>query len=184
MIDHQVLRIARLSDDLLDVGYLASGRHRLHKEMIDLRDLIKSALDACRPQLDADRLTVVSLLPSRPVLVEVDPFRITQVLTNLLDNSAKFSERGGHIEIGMEDGPDAVSLQVVDHGIGIPAEVLPQIFDPFVQAESARARSRGGMGIGLNVVKRIVELHGGTVGAFSAGPKLGSTFTLRLPRRA
>jgi signal transduction histidine kinase len=182
LIDRQVWRIARLSDDLLDAGYLASGKPQLHTELIDLRDLVSAATETCRPQLETGHFTMVVLLPPQPVMIEADPMRITQVLINLLDNAAKFSEPYGMIVIGMEDAASVVTLRVVDHGIGVPAEVLPRIFDPFVQADSARTRSNRGIGIGLNVVKRIVELHRGTVHAFSAGPELGSTFTVRLPR--
>lgn len=107
---------------------------------------------------------------------------MSQVLINLLDNAAKYSEPYGMIVASLEELPDEVRLRVVDHGIGIPSEMLPRIFDLFVQAECAQSRSRGGLGIGLNVVKRIVELHRGSVQAFSAGPDLGSTFTIRLPR--
>ena len=182
LIDRQVLRIARLSDDLLEAGYLASGKPRLRTELIDLRDLVNATTETCRAQLDAGHFATVVLLPSQPVMIEADPLRITQVLINLLDNAAKFSEPYGMIVIGIEDTPGVVSLRVIDHGIGIPADVLPCIFDPFVQVDSTRTRSRRGIGIGLHVVKRIVELHGGTVHAFSAGPELGRTFTVRLPR--
>jgi len=182
LIDRQVLRIARLSDDLLDAGYLASGRTRLRTQLLDLRDLVNAAAEACRPQLDAGHFAVVLMLPPQPVNMEADPIRITQVLTNLLDNAAKFSEPYGMIVVALEDDPGIASLRVVDHGIGIPAESLSHIFEPFVQVDPARSRSRNGIGMGLNVVKRIVELHGGTVQAFSAGPDLGSTFTVRLPR--
>jgi signal transduction histidine kinase len=184
LIDHQVLRIARLSDDLLHAGYLASGRLHLRRELIDLRDLVNSATKACRPQLEAGHFAMVVLLPPQPVMIEADPMRISQMLINLLDNAAKYSEPHGMIVIGLEDSPGIVSLRVVDHGIGIPAEVLPHIFDPFVQADSARARSRNGIGIGLNVAKRVVESHGGTIHAYSAGPDMGSTFTVRLPKHA
>jgi len=182
LIDRQVLRIARLSDDLLDAGYLASGQPELHKEVVDLRDVVNSAAEVCRAQLEAGNFTVVLLLPPQPVTVEVDPLRMSQVLINLLDNAAKYSEPYGMIVASLEELPDEVRLRVVDHGIGIPSEMLPRIFDLFVQAECAQSRSRGGLGIGLNVVKRIVELHRGSVQAFSAGPDLGSTFTIRLPR--
>lgn len=182
LIDRQVLRIARISDDLLDVGYLTSGKPELRKELIDLRDLVTSATETCRPQLEAGHLTLVVPLPPQPVMIDVDALRITQVLINLLDNAAKFSEPYGMIAVSIEDTPGVVSLRVVDHGIGIPAHALSRIFDPFVQADSARMRPNRGVGIGLNVVKRIVELHQGTVQAFSAGPDLGSTFTVRLPR--
>lgn len=182
LIDRQVLQIARLSDDLLDAGYLASGKPQLRTELIDLRDLVSAATETCRPQLEAGHFAMVVLLPSNPVMIEADPMRITQVLINLLDNAAKFSEPYGMIVVGIEDTDGVVTLRVVDHGIGIPADVLPCIFDRFVQANSARTRSNRGIGIGLNVVKRIVELHRGAVHAFSAGPELGSTFTVRLPR--
>lgn len=182
LIDRQVLRIARLSDDLLDAGYLASGQPELHKEVVDLRDVVNSAAEICRAQLEAGNFTVVLLLPPQPVMVEIDPLRMSQVLINLLDNAAKYSEPYGMIVASLEELPDEVRLRVVDHGIGIPSEMLPRIFDLFVQAECAQSRSRGGLGIGLNVVKRIVELHRGCVQAFSAGPDLGSTFTIRLPR--
>lgn len=182
LIDRQVLQIARISDDLLDVGYLASGRPEIRTELIDLRDLVTSAIETCRPQLEAGQFTIVVPLPSQPVLIEADPLRITQVLINLIDNAAKFSEPYGLIAISIDDTPGVVSLRVVDQGIGIPAEALPRVFEPFVQAESVRVHRNRGIGIGLSVVKRIVELHRGTVQAFSAGPGLGSTFTVRLPR--
>lgn len=182
LIDRQVLRIARLSDDLLDVGYLASGQPRLYEETVDLRDLVHSATDACRPQLETGHFAVVLLLPPQPVMFDVDPLRMLQALTNLLDNAAKYSEPYGMIVVSVEETACEVLLRVVDHGIGISADALPQVFDLFVQADAARMRPHHGMGIGLNVVKRIVELHRGTVQAFSAGPDLGSTFTIRLPR--
>ena len=176
------MRIARLSDDLLDAGYLSSGRPQLRMELIDLRELINAAAAACRPQLEAGHFATVLLLPPHPVMIEADPIRLGQVITNLLDNAAKFSEPYGMIVVGLDDNSGVVSLRVVDHGIGIPAEMLPRIFDPFVQVDSVRLRSNSGIGIGLHVVKRIVELHRGTVKAFSAGPDMGSTFTVRLPR--
>jgi two-component system, sensor histidine kinase len=182
LIDRQVLRIARLSDDLLDAGYLASGKPELQQEIVDLRDVINASADACRAQLEAGHYAVVLLLPPQPIMIRVDPLRMNQVLTNLLDNAAKYSEPYGMIVVSVEDTPAEVRLRVVDHGIGIPADDLPRVFDLFMQAQCAGARSRRGMGIGLNVVKRIVELHRGTVQAFSAGPDLGSTFTVRLPR--
>ena len=184
LIERQVLQIARLSDDLLDAGYLASGQPELRKELVDLRRLINSAAEACRAQIEAGHFTVALLLPPQPVMIEVDPIRLIQVFTNLIDNATKYSEPFGMIAVTVEDASSEVSVRVVDHGIGILADALPRIFDLFAQTDSARARSRGGMGIGLSVVKRIVELHTGTVQAFSAGPDLGSTFTVRLPRHA
>ena len=182
LIDRQVMQIVRLSDDLLDAGYLASGKPEIRREPTDLRDLVHAATETCRPQVEAGHFAMVVSLPPHPVMIEADPMRITQVLINLLDNAVKFSEPYGMIFIGIEDSPGAVSVRFVDHGIGIAADMLPRIFDPFVQAEAPRIKSSRGIGIGLNVVKRIVELHRGTVQAYSAGPALGSTFTVRLPR--
>ncbi|HEY4369015.1 MAG TPA: HAMP domain-containing sensor histidine kinase [Steroidobacteraceae bacterium] len=184
LIDRQVLRIARLSDDLLSAGYMATGKLELRKERIDLRDVVNHAAEACRPQLEAGNFLVLLLLPPEPVTLEADPIRMTQVLTNLLDNSAKYSAHYGMIVVSVEDRRSEVTIRVVDHGIGIPTELLPRIFDLFVQADHPPSRSVHGMGIGLSVVRRIVELHQGTVEAFSAGPELGSTFTIHLPRNA
>lgn len=183
-IDHHVLRLVRLSDDLLDAGYLACGQPRLRTESIDARNIVDAAVDTCRPQLDAGHFTAVVMLPPEPVVIEADPVRLGQVITNLLDNAAKFSEPYGMIVVRLDDDADAVNLRVVDHGVGIAADMQSRIFGPFVRAESARHRSTNGIGMGLHVVRRIVELHGGTVKAFSAGPDLGSTFTVRLPRQA
>jgi signal transduction histidine kinase len=182
VIGRQVVRIARISDDLLNASYVATGKLTLRKEDIDLRDIVRAAVETCRPQLDAGHHTLILRLPTEPVDMDADPARLTQVLTNLLDNAAKFSERLGKIVIGVECTKSEVSIRVVDRGIGIAPEFLPRVFDLFVQADQTQARSNAGMGIGLNLVKRIVELHGGTVEVMSAGLGSGSTFTLRLPR--
>lgn len=182
IIDRQVLRIARLSDDLLNAGYLSGGKLELRLERIDLRDLVGSAVETCRSQLDARGHSLALHSPSGTVALDADPVRITQVITNLIDNAAKYTERGGRIVVGIEDHRSEVSIRISDNGIGIPPELLPRIFDPFVQADHALAHSRYGMGIGLSLVKRIAELHQGTVDAYSAGLGKGSTFTVRLPR--
>ncbi len=180
VIDRQVLRIARISDDLLSAGYMATGKLELRKEPLDLRDVVNAAVETCRPQFDAANHALIRLLPPEPVALEADSFRLTQVLTNLLENSAKYSERNGVTVVSIESTASDVTLRIVDRGIGIAAEFLPHVFDLFAQADQARARH--GMGIGLSLVKRIVELHQGTVKAFSAGLGSGSTFTVRLPR--
>jgi signal transduction histidine kinase len=182
IIHRQVLRIARLSDDLLSAGYMQTGKLALLKERIDLRRIVKAAVEASRPQLDASHQKLILRLPSDPVDIDADPIRVTQVITNLLDNSAKYSERGGTVAVSVESTVSDVMIRVVDQGIGITAEFLPRVFELFVQADQVRALPGQGMGIGLSLVKRIVELHQGTVQAFSAGPGLGSTFTVRLPR--
>ena len=182
VIGRQVLRIARISEDLLNASYVATGKLTLRKERVDLRDIARAAIETCRPQLDAGHHTLILRLPDEPVDIDVDPTRLTQVLTNLIDNAAKFSECLGKIvfSIGCTDGE--VSIRVIDRGIGIAPDFLPRVFDLFAQADQDRARSNVGMGIGLNLVKRIVELHGGTVEVFSAGVGSGSAFTVRLPR--
>lgn len=182
VIDRQVLRIARISDDLLSVGYVATGKLELRKERIDLRQVIDAAVETCRPQLDAGHHTLILQLPSTPLDVDADSARLVQVFTNLLDNSAKYSECNGTIIISAEATHRDITVRITDRGTGISAELLPRVFDLFVQADQARARARSGMGIGLNLVKRIVELHEGDVDAFSAGPGLGSVFTIRLAR--
>ena len=182
VIGRQVVRIARITDDLLNASYAVTGKLTLHKERIDLRDIVRAAVETCRPQLDAGHHTLILRLPSEPVDIEADSTRLTQVVTNLLDNAAKFSDRLGKIVVAMECSEAEVLIRVVDRGIGIAPEFLPRVFDLFVQADQTRSRSTAGMGIGLNLVKRIVELHGGTVEAFSAGIGSGSSFTVRLPR--
>jgi signal transduction histidine kinase len=181
-LDRQVIRIARLSDDLLNVGYLASGHLELRKERIDVRSVVKAAAEACRPQLDAGHHTLMLRLPSRALKIDADPIRLLQVLTNLIDNAAKYSDCNAAIVLSIVEEPSHVTIRVSDRGMGIAAELLPRVFDLFVRAGGTSARSRFGMGIGLSLVKRIVELHEGSVVASSPGVGLGSTFNVRLPR--
>lgn len=182
VISRQVTRIVRISDDLLSAGYIATGELELCKQRVDLHDVVQSAVEACRPQLDAGHHTLMLHLPAAPVEVIVDPIRITQVLTNLLDNAAKYSDPFGSIIVRVEGTRCAVTISVVDRGIGIAPEFLPRVFDLFARSDQSKIRPRAGMGIGLNLVKRLVELHHGTVEACSAGLGMGSTFTVWLPR--
>ena len=182
LIDRQVLQIARISDDLLNAGHLTAGRFDLLYERIDLRDIIRDVIDGCRAQIDAGNHELILRLPDEPVLLDVDPVRMTQVFANLIDNAAKYSPHGHAIVVCMQIRMSEVSICIVDDGMGIAAEMLPRIFDPFVRADQAKLHCRQGIGIGLCVVRRIVELHRGTVEAFSAGVGLGSTFRIRLPR--
>jgi len=184
VIDRQISRIARISDDLLDAGYVSAGKLELRKEPIDMRDIVGAAVETCRAQLDANGNDLILGLPPQPVALTADPLRLIQVVTNLLDNAVKYSEVNGTIIVHLEDLQNEVIVRVMDDGMGIAAEFLPHVFDLFAQAEEANSHGREGMGIGLNLVKRIVELHRGAVDAFSAGPGMGSTFTVRLPRNA
>jgi len=182
VIGRQVLRIARLSEDLLSASYVSTGKLDLRKEAIDLRDMVSAAVETCQPKLDAAHQTLILRLPSQPVVLDIDADRFTQVMTNLLGNAVKFSDRLGKIVVSIECSDTTVWIRVLDHGIGIAPEFLPHVFDLFVQADQARGRSDAGMGIGLNLVKRIVELHRGAVEVFSAGLGSGATFSVRLSR--
>ena len=180
IIARQTQRLAHLVDDLLDVSKLVSGKIVLHRQPEDLRDLVVRALAAFQEGGKAAQ-HVVSVT-GEPVRVHGDATRLEQVVTNLLDNAVKFTPAGGRVDVTIAaDGADAV-LTVRDTGIGIAPEALPTIFDLFVQADVTVARAGGGLGLGLTIVKRLVELHGGTVSAASAGAQRGAEFTVRLPR--
>ena len=184
VIQRQVGRMALLLDDLLDVARITQGKLALKKDRVTLTSIVDTAVEASRPLLDERHHRLTIALPSNPVWLEVDPLRLSQVLSNLLTNAAKYSNAGGQIELiaTVEEGP--VRLTVRDEGIGIPPELLDRIFDMFSQVDAGSARSDGGLGIGLALVKGLVELHGGTVEAKSAGIGRGSEFTVHLPETA
>jgi len=182
----QLAVLVRLVDDLLDVSRVTGGKIQLRPEPAAIADVVARAVETTRSLVDelGHRLSIE--LPAEPVRVHGDPTRLAQVVSNLLNNAAKYSERESRIRLAVEvtragDASGEVVLRVADEGIGIPAEMLPRIFDAFVQADHSLERSRGGLGIGLTLVKRIVELHGGRVVALSAGPGRGSEFVVRLP---
>jgi PAS domain S-box-containing protein len=182
IMERQVQQMVRLVDDLLDVARITTGKVELRCEVIDLADPIRDAVETSRPLIDSHGQTLSVSLPSGAVYVNADRTRLAQVFANLLNNSAKFSDRGRPIAIALaaEDG-DAV-VRVRDEGAGITAAFLPKIFDMFGQADLGSGRIKGaGLGIGLSLVKRIAEMHGGSVQAFSAGPGRGSEFIVRLP---
>jgi CheY-like chemotaxis protein/two-component sensor histidine kinase len=162
---------------------VGEGRIDLRRETVDLRDLVRRSVDAVGSAANERRQNVEIDLPPEPIRLALDPTRIEQVLANLLGNAVKYTDRGGTIRIrASREGSDAV-LEVSDNGIGIDPKALPRIFDLFVQEDRRLDRSVGGMGIGLTLVRRLVELHGGTVEASSPGPRLGSRFVVRLPLR-
>lgn len=177
----QTDQLARLIDDLLDLARITQGRMALRKERLSVTDAIDRAVDATRALLEAREHTLGIALPADPVYLEADPGRLEQALANLLSNAAKYTERGGRIEMVAEREGESVVLRVRDSGIGIPADMLPHVFDLFTQGHRALDRAQGGLGIGLTVVRRIVELHGGKVEARSGGPGQGAEFVLRLP---
>jgi signal transduction histidine kinase/DNA-binding response OmpR family regulator len=181
MIERQVRNMVRLVDDLLDVSRITRGKIQLRKEIVDLPQAIARAVESTTPLLEARGHQLNVTLPPECLRLEADPTRLEQILANLLSNAAKYTEPGGRIELAAERGGDDVVLRVKDSGIGIAAEMLPHIFDLFMQAEGSLDRSQGGLGIGLTLVRRLVEMHGGRVQAFSDGLGQGSEFVVRLP---
>jgi CheY-like chemotaxis protein len=168
-------------DDLLDVSRVLRGKVELRREPIDIADAIAIATETSRPLIDAQKQHLRLDLPIRALMVHGDAVRLSQVIANLLNNASKYSDVGASIHLTASVDNDGVVIQVRDTGAGIPGDILPRIFEPFVQADRSLERSRGGLGIGLTLVKKIVELHHGQVSVESAGLGRGSTFTMRLP---
>ena len=181
VIERQVEHMARLLDDLLDVSRIARGRVELRRKRVDLTSVIGAAIDAARPLIDSREHQLSLDLPREPLRIEADPVRITQVLSNLLNNAAKYTDPGGRIELRAWREGDEIVFVVRDNGIGIAPEMRERLFNLFSQALPAIERSEGGLGIGLALVKGFVELHGGTIEARSAGPGKGSEFVVRIP---
>lgn len=181
MMERQLGQMVRLIDDLLDVSRITRGKLDLRKERVDLAAVIGSAVDTTRPLIESSGHALTITLPPQPVFLDGDPIRLAQVFSNLLNNAAKYMDRGGHIWITAVRNGAEIVVTVRDAGIGIPAEALPTIFDMFAQVDRSLEKSQGGLGIGLTLVKRLVEMHGGTVEARSAGVGKGSEFVARLP---
>jgi two-component system CheB/CheR fusion protein len=189
VIARQARHMARLLDDLLDVSRITRGKIELRRARVDLRDVVEPAVEASRSLLEARDLQLSVTLAPEPIMLDADAARLQQVIGNLLNNAARYTPPGGCVQLTVSRsssngesgvGPAAV-LRVRDSGVGIPPETLPQIFDLFVQGDRSLARSEGGLGIGLTLVQRLVELHGGRVDAHSTGPGQGSEFVVRLP---
>jgi CheY-like chemotaxis protein/nitrogen-specific signal transduction histidine kinase len=181
VIDRQAEHLARLVDDLLDVSRITQGKIALRQERLELMAVIARALETSRPNIDARKHHLNVSLPQEPIRLEGDLIRLAQVVSNLLNNAAKFTEEGGQIWLTAESQEGEIVLRVRDNGVGIPADLLPRIFDLFTQADRSLDRSQGGLGIGLSLARSIVEMHGGQVEAASAGLGQGSEFTVRLP---
>ncbi|HEY2156262.1 MAG TPA: response regulator [Isosphaeraceae bacterium] len=181
VIGRQTKQLSRLIDDLLDVSRITQGKIQLRKEPLDLAAAVARAVESVRPQVDASRHALEVDVGPGPLPVEADPSRIEQVLGNLLTNAAKYTPDGGRIRLSARREGGEVVVEVEDSGVGIDPEMLPRIFDAFTQVEQTIDRSQGGLGIGLTLVRRLVEMHGGSVAARSGGPGRGSTFTVRLP---
>jgi signal transduction histidine kinase len=181
MVERQVQHMTRLVDDLLDVSRVSRGKIELRKEKVALATIIARATENTRPAIDAGNHELILNLPPRPIHLEGDPTRLVQILGNLLTNAAKYTDSGGRIWLTAEREGDQAILRVRDTGIGIRADLLPHVFDLFVQSDRALDRAAGGLGIGLTLVRSLVEMHGGTVVATSEGQGRGSEFIVHLP---
>ena len=181
MMERQVEQLVKLTDELLDVSRIVTGKVMLTRERVDLRDVIDGAIEGAQPLLDLGDHRLNRHAPPAPLWVMADPSRLTQAVGNLITNAAKYSPDASDVTVTLaRDGPDAV-IDVVDRGAGIPPEMLEPIFDMFTQVERTLHRSQGGLGIGLSLVRQLIEQHGGSVHAESAGVDRGSRFVIRLP---
>jgi len=181
IMERQLDSVVRLVDDLLDVSRLMSDKVELRKETIDLAAVFARAVDVVRGQVETDGLDLIVALPEEPIRFEGDEVRLAQAIGNMLSNAVKYTDKGGRIFLSGERDQDRIVIRVRDTGIGIPPDVLPRVFDLFVQADRSLTRSQGGLGIGLTLVKRLVEMHGGQVQAASDGLGRGCEFTVTLP---
>ncbi len=181
MMERQLRYMIRLIDDLLDVSRITRGRLVLRTERVDLATVLGQAVETARPGITAGGHELTVSLPPAPVALEGDPVRLCQVFANLLNNAAKYTPDGGHIRVDVGPGDGHVEVRVSDTGIGIRPDMLAVVFDLFSQADASLPRAQGGLGIGLTMVQRLAELHGGSVSAHSAGEGRGSTFVVRLP---
>jgi PAS domain S-box-containing protein len=181
IIDRQVGVMVRLVDDLLDIGRITKGKLRLTKEPVELRIVVNDAAEAVRPFMDARKHDFSISLPTVPIWVEADPVRIEQVVVNLLNNAAKYTDAGGLIRMTVSQEGDEAVIHVRDNGVGITPELLPHVFELFTQVDGSLGRSYGGLGIGLALARNLVEMHEGRLQASSAGLGLGCEFTIRLP---
>ncbi|HUP08330.1 MAG TPA: hybrid sensor histidine kinase/response regulator [Caldimonas sp.] len=184
MIDRQSRLLVKLIDDLLDVSRIATGKVVLAWEFHDLRSIVEAAVETGQVGLETAHHDVRIELPPDPVWVRGDAPRLTQVVGNLINNAAKYTPDGGRIRISLSVADATAVIDVSDNGLGIPPDMLPGVFDLFAQVNRTLDRAQGGLGIGLSLVRRLVEMHGGSVTAASAGPNFGSTFTVRLPLAA
>ncbi len=184
MAARQTENMTRLLDDLMDVSRIRQGKISLKLTLVDLASLVDQAIAGRKPTLDARRIEVETRFPARPVEIMADPLRIEQIVGNLIDNAAKYSEDGKRLRITLGTAGEHAVLRVRDQGVGIPPEMLGQVFDAFVQEGAPSHRAKGGVGIGLTLVRKLTELHGGTVEAASEGRGRGSEFVVRLPLAA
>jgi two-component system CheB/CheR fusion protein len=180
-LERQIAHMVRLIDDLVDVSRISRGMVELRRERVDLAAVLNNAVEASRPLLDQYGHTFTLKLPGEPLFMDGDPVRLSQIFSNLLHNAAKYTAKGGRIHLSATRRAGDVIVRVEDNGVGIPPTMLPRIFDMFAQVDRSLDRYSGGLGIGLSVVKRLVEMHGGSVEAHSDGPGRGTEFLVQLP---
>lgn len=181
IVTRQLRQLTRIVNDLLDVSRMTRGVVQLRTDCVDLRKLVEEAVESVEPELEKRGHSLAVYLPSEPVLARADPVRMTQVLTNLLDNAARYTPEGGRVQVSLVVQGFQALLTVRDNGDGISVELLPRLFEPFLQSERALDRSQGGLGVGLALARNLVELHGGSIRAHSDGPGHGSEFEITLP---
>jgi signal transduction histidine kinase len=181
MMDRQVVNLVRLIDDLLDISRVSQGKIELRKTTIPAGDIIRSAIEASRPLVDAARHTLSIDIPGEEVWLNADPTRLSQVIANLLNNATKYTPTDGRIGVSVRSVDGEAVIEVSDNGIGIPVDMQSEVFQMFTQVNDHLDRAQGGLGIGLALVKQLVDLHGGTVEAKSHGEDSGSVFSIRLP---
>lgn len=181
IMTRQLKQMVRLVDDLLDVSRITTGKLMIKKNRIVLQDVVNAALETAGPFIEAHHHTLAVQLPASPVPLDGDATRLAQVLTNLLNNAAKYTSRGGHIALTAQLEGDQAVIRIEDNGIGIAADMMPRVFDMFAQADHSLERVNAGLGVGLTLARRLIELHGGSVEARSEGHGKGSEFTVRLP---
>ncbi len=181
VVERQLTQLKQLVDDLLEVSRVTSGKVRLDREPVDVATIVAFAVETSRPVIESHRHRLSMAMPDRPVFVDADPNRMAQVLANLLNNAAKYTEDGGQVRLAVAREGHQVTFRVRDTGVGIPHEMLARVFDLFAQSDQSLDRSQGGLGLGLTLVRSLVEQHGGTVEARSDGPGRGSEFIVRLP---
>lgn len=181
MIERQVSQMVRLVDDLMEVSRITRGKIDIRREPIEVAAVVRSAVETSKPLIEAARHQLAISLPAEPLILNADPVRMSQVLANLLNNAAKYTPEGGQIWLTIRREGSSVALSVRDTGVGITAEMLPVVFDLFTQAHRTYNRAQGGLGIGLTLVRNLVDMHGGSVEARSDGPGRGSEFIVRLP---
>jgi PAS domain S-box-containing protein len=180
-IERQIVQMVRLVDDLLDVSRITRNQLKLKLGRVELASVVHHALEACRPDYESAGHELNVALPPDPIYLQADPVRLAQVLSNLLSNACKYTKPGGRISLTVSPQDREIAVAITDTGVGISAEMLPKVFDMFTQIDRSLERSEGGLGIGLSLVKRFVDLHGGSVTARSDGPGRGSEFVVRLP---